>query len=181
MKCNNQKCVNGYINPNISLVCKICGSKMEEETFEKFKQQQNKLINELKKTNSSNEILWKELYLLQQNYLLPTHQLFIESLSILLNKAVESQQWQLASLFSKQLIEAYEEIYPNVWPILGLQYLMSSKIDWYLHKTQNTIKWLSKAIPILKITHSHHANVTVAALSLFHEAKAESDFNQNNQ
>jgi len=71
------------------------------------------------------------------------------------------------------LLTIYEKIYPPIWPLTGLQYLLTAKLEWYLQHTSETTELLRKGIPIVTITHGSSSPIVHNAIILLNESIAE--------
>ncbi|KAL4196392.1 hypothetical protein AMTRI_Chr04g245940 [Amborella trichopoda] len=72
-------------------------------------------------------------------------------------------------------IPVYQRAYPEFHPLLGLQYYTCGKLEWFLGKTLNAVKSLTKAADILKVTHGATTPLVRDLMCLLEEARAETD------
>ncbi|KAL4196394.1 hypothetical protein AMTRI_Chr04g245960 [Amborella trichopoda] len=72
-------------------------------------------------------------------------------------------------------IPVYQRAYPEFHPLLGLQYYTCGKLEWFLGKTLNAVKSLTKAADILKVTHGVTTPLVRDLMCLLEEARAETD------
>ncbi|KAF6139503.1 hypothetical protein GIB67_005140 [Kingdonia uniflora] len=63
--------------------------------------------------------------------------------------------------------------YPEIHPLLGLQYYTCGKLQWFLGDTDAAVKSLTKAFDILRITHGTNSSFTKDLLIRLDEACAE--------
>jgi hypothetical protein len=62
---------------------------------------------------------------------------------------------------------------PIPHPLLGLQYFMLAKLQWYNQHADQTVVTLQRAIPMLSISHGHLHTLVEEARRLADEANAE--------
>ncbi|KAL4196390.1 hypothetical protein AMTRI_Chr04g245920 [Amborella trichopoda] len=70
-------------------------------------------------------------------------------------------------------IPVYQRAYPEFHPLLGLQYYTCGKLEWFLEKTLNAVKSLTKAADILKVTHGATTPLVRDLMGLLEEARTE--------
>ncbi|CAK7347035.1 unnamed protein product [Dovyalis caffra] len=68
-------------------------------------------------------------------------------------------------------------VYPELHPLLGLQYYTCGKIEWLLGDTEDSIKSLTRAVEILRITHGTNSPFMKELMMKLDEARAEASYN----
>jgi len=106
-------------------------------------------------------------------FLHPFNLHLLEVLNLTISTSIDLQDFKMANYYCAISIPAYEHIYPPTWPLVGLQYYMKGKLDWFLENTDGAYKWLRKSLPILEITHGTDHSLVKQLVSLLSEVQAE--------
>eukprot|EP00727_Mastigamoeba_balamuthi_P001072 m51a1_g10962 putative set and mynd domain-containing protein 3 (291) ;mRNA; f:221237-222840 len=107
-----------------------------------------------------------------------TNSELVESLNSAFNMAIGTQDFKCANRVCKDVIAAYERLYPMYWPIVGLQYFMKGKLEWYLGKGEKALFWLRRALENLQRSHSDENTVFRSLGDLIEEVRRDVNYKQ---
>lgn len=97
----------------------------------------------------------------------------------LLKIFMELNDWKDALVYCRMTIPVYEKVYPGCHPMLGLQYYTCGKLEWLLGETENSVRSLTKALDILRVTHGTNTPFIKELIVKLEEARAEASFKHN--
>ncbi|KAI7835781.1 hypothetical protein COHA_010324 [Chlorella ohadii] len=83
----------------------------------------------------------------------PRHVLRMRLLADLHRAAVAGEQWQTALAAAYELLPLYREVYPPVWPQLGLLWAAVAKLEHLQERPSQAIQAAEQALHILTTTH----------------------------
>jgi SET and MYND domain-containing protein len=78
-----------------------------------------------------------------------------------------------ARQLSEKTTSAYLRCYPRVWPLVGLQFFLHGKLEWFLQNTKQALAALVQARDVLQITHGSEHPLFAALLELLGDAERE--------
>ena len=99
-------------------------------------------------------------YQIQKKFLHSSNEHFIKTLSNLMKKSIDNQQFDKAIEYSLEILPIYEKLYPKNYPILGLEYFILGKIYWFFQNAENALIYFKKASNILKICFGQNHHLT---------------------
>ncbi|KAL9245528.1 hypothetical protein vseg_019171 [Gypsophila vaccaria] len=94
----------------------------------------------------------------------------------LLKIFMELKNWEDALFYCRLTIPTYEKAYIGCHPMLGLQYYTCGKLEWLLGETENSVRSLTNAVDILRVTHGTNTPFMKELLIKLDEARAEARF-----
>lgn len=144
-KCQSNECIDGLVGFE-SMKCGTCGQKFSNDAFELFKVQQSNLEKKISENPNPSGELFNQLYKLRSKYLFKSNTKLIELTLALMNFSIQTRDWNEARKFASILTKHYEMIYPENWPLLGLQYFLNGKIEWFLQETNSAVSLLKKGL-----------------------------------
>jgi len=118
----------------------------------------------------------KKLYELQSAKLHIYNVELSRTMNDLTNLTIHMQKWEDAKFYGKQLIPIFEFIYPANHPLIGLQYFLVGKIEWFLSNTFEAHKYFQKAQKILYITHNKNDSLVETLETFIKDAEMEAQF-----
>ncbi|KAJ7513608.1 hypothetical protein O6H91_23G006300 [Diphasiastrum complanatum] len=179
--CKNKACKGHLISNKGSqkgLLCQLCGALVNENEASKILAEAKEVLRQASELASSGNhhsaarIKTEELKHLQEKLWHPSSVHLMWTHDNLLKICMSEQDWQSALDYCRLTIPAYERIYPQFHPLLGLQFFALGKLEWYLGNTVEAIKALTTARDILAVTHGSHGNFFQGLLSTLHDAQA---------
>ncbi|OMO50097.1 hypothetical protein COLO4_38233 [Corchorus olitorius] len=162
-------------------VCQQCGLIRNKEEIRRIVSDIKALSDKaLKSTSLSNPqealILYKNIEKLQKEVCHPFSVSLMRTREKLLEILMQLEEWKEALKFCRLTIPVYERVYPGFHPLLGLQYYSCGKLEWLLGETEESIKSLTKAVEILRITHGTNTPFMRELLMKLEEAHAEASY-----
>jgi len=143
LKCQSNECIDGLVSIN-SMKCNTCDQKFSMDSLELFKMQQSNLEKKIKENPNPSGQLFNELYKLRSDFLFKSNSKLIELTLSLMNFSIQTREWNEAKKYASRLTWHYEKLYPENWPLLGLQYFLNAKIEWFLQQTDSAVSLLKK-------------------------------------
>ena len=67
------------------------------------------------------------------------------------------------------------------WPVIGLQYFIQGKLEWYLQHADEAYSYLQKAVLVLRVSHPNQCSLMHDLYSLLHAVEAELGFRSHPQ
>ncbi|ERM95321.1 hypothetical protein AMTR_s00008p00145610 [Amborella trichopoda] len=179
-RCINDQC-DGFLLPNPdgkNFTCQRCGLLRNECKTRKRKEEVGEKLDYASKFVSSGKYSEAcNLYrIIDQQQMELYHPLSIglmrtrETLVMIL---MELKDCEEALRYCQLTIPVYQRAYPEFHPLLGLQYYTCGKLEWFLEKTLNAVKSLTKAADILKVTHGATTPLVRDLMGLLEEARTE--------
>jgi len=89
-----------------------------------------------------------------ESILYPYHVELLRMYDDLMRDYIASKDWTKARDCCAKTIPLYEKVYPPYWPLLGLQYYMLGKLEWYLENPPVALEFFLKAVSVLSATHN---------------------------
>ncbi|KAK0576617.1 hypothetical protein LWI29_020596 [Acer saccharum] len=161
--------------------CQQCGLVRSKEEIKTIASEIKALSDEsLNSTSCRNQqevlSMYKMIEKLQRKLCHPFSISLMQTREKLIKILMEREDWIQALACCRLTIPVYQRIYPGFHPLLGLQYYTCGKLEWLLGDTENTIKSLTKAVDILRITHGTSSLFMKELLMKLEEAHAEASY-----
>jgi len=161
--------------------CQHCGLVRDKEEIMKIASETKLLSEKASRLPSSGHnteacATYKMIEELQLKLCHPFSIALMQTRETLLKILMELQDWKEALAYCRSTIPVYQRVYPGFHPLLGLQYYTCGKIEWLLGDTDNSIKSLSKAMDILRITHGMNTPFMKELSIKLEEAHAEASY-----
>jgi len=178
LRCSKKGCEGVAVEgDSANSVCLVCGTRADQSDIS------NSLIlgrQASKQAEEATDPVVKRRYLEQaagkfMEILHPHNVELLHALDAAMNACIDLQDFEAANHYCKLSLPVYEHVYPSNWPLLGLQYFIKGKMDWYLQHTKNALVWLRKALKVLQITHGMQHTMVKELLLLLQEAQAEAE------
>jgi SET and MYND domain-containing protein len=168
----------------VQLKCNKCGKTHDKYELELKYRRAQQLIEDGEDARNKGDITTarKSIEQAVSIFVEILHQNNVELMNALntaMSVCIDAQDFAAADKYCTTSIPAHEYIYPPAWPLLGLQYYMKGRIDWYFAKTQSAVHWLRKALAILEITHGYDHSLVKGLVDLLREAEAEMQHKAN--
>lgn len=162
-------------------ICQHCGLVRDKEEITKIASETKLLSEKASRLASSghNTEACATYKMIEELQLKLCHSFSIalmQTRETLLKILMELQDWKEALAYCRSTIPVYQRVYPGFHPLLGLQYYTCGKIEWLLGDTDNSIKSLSKAMDILRITHGMNTPFMKELSIKLEEAHAEASY-----
>eukprot|EP01080_Neovahlkampfia_damariscottae_P009296 gene9296-1384_t len=162
--CTCQKCEKKINDEFLTgLICSECKVLLENRICKKCKKSMN--INKFESQFKTSMDFYKdgkfeECYKIQKKLLYFQNEYLIKTLASLIKKSIDNQQFNKAIDYSLVILPIYEFLYPDNYPILGLEYFILAKIYWYFENAVDALVFFKKASNILKICFGKNHHLT---------------------
>ncbi|KAH3744711.1 histone-lysine N-methyltransferase ASHR1 [Pelomyxa schiedti] len=110
---------------------------------------------------------------IQRKLLHPHNVQLLSTLNSLVSFCIDIKDFTAASRYCAKTIAIYDYLYPNYWPLRGLQYFMMGKLEWYLEHTEKAFFWLKKANVSMTVSHGSSHAVYNSLAELLHQVEVE--------
>ncbi|CAN1130482.1 Histone-lysine N-methyltransferase ASHR1 [Linum perenne] len=179
-RCSDEKC-NGFLlrdSANRGFVCQSCSRLRTKQDVKKLAAEVKELSKQSISSNNSKEAIsiLEDIEKMQRKLFHPFSVILVQTRENLIKRLMDEEDWQGALEYCKLTIPVYERVYPEVHPLLGLQYYTCGKLEWLLGDTENAIKSLTNAARILGITHGTSTPFIKELLLKLEEAHAEAAY-----
>ncbi|KAK9993553.1 hypothetical protein SO802_023256 [Lithocarpus litseifolius] len=179
-RCKDEGC-NGFLLRNSDdkgFICQQCGCVRDKEEIRKIasevKSMSEKALMSLSSGNQLEAVsMHQTIEKLQRKLCHPFSISLMQTREKVLKILMELQNWREALAYCKLTIPVYQRVYPGFHPLLGLQYYTCGKLEWFLGDTEDAIKSVTKAMDILRVTHSTNTPFMRDLLMKLEEAHAE--------
>ncbi|KAL7118030.1 hypothetical protein ACP275_03G110000 [Erythranthe tilingii] len=119
---------------------------------------------------------YKRIEALQLKLYHPFSIFLMRTREALLKISMDQQDWKEALSYCRLTIPIYERVYPKCHPLLGLQYYMCGKLEWFLGETVAAVRSMTKGLDVLGITHGTKTPFVMELTSKLEEARAEASY-----
>lgn len=185
-RCDDNTCM-GFLlrdSDNKAFICQQCGSLRRLEDIKQIasevKTNSEKAAFSLNLGNYEEACsLYKRVEELQLKLCHPSSLNLMRTRDSLLKIFMELNDWKDALVYCRMTIPVYEKVYPGCHPMLGLQYYTCGKLEWLLGETENSVRSLTKALDILRVTHGTNTPFIKELIVKLEEARAEASFKLN--
>ncbi|KAI3834983.1 hypothetical protein MKX03_007276 [Papaver bracteatum] len=182
-RCKTDKC-NGFLlrdSDDRGFVCQTCGLVRSKEEILKIsadvKQREDQASQFLSSGNCLEaSVAYRNVEQLQLRLCHPFSINLMRTRESLLKILMELEDWRGALAYCRYVISAYQRVYPEIHPLVGLQYYTCGKLAWFLGDTEDAIKSLSKAVYVLQTTHGTNTPFMRDLLVRLDEARAEAAY-----
>jgi len=120
--------------------------------------------------------LLKKIYGIQSVKLHTYNMELLQTMNNLTNLCIHMKKWEEAKIYGAQLIPIFEFIYPPNHPLIGLQYFLVGKIEWFLNYTFQAHGYFLQAKKILYITHNKSDSLLETLETFIKDAEMEAQF-----
>lgn len=183
-RCKDDRC-NGFLlrdSEDKGFICQTCGLRRSKEEVKRIVCEITAISDKkLKSTSPGNHeeviSLYKMIEKLQMELCHPFSISLMRTREELLKILMELGDWREALAYCRLTITGYQRVYPELHPLLGLQYYTCGKIEWLLGYTEDAIKSLTRAVDILRITHGTNSPFMKELMTKLDEARAEASYN----
>ncbi|KAJ6997806.1 histone-lysine N-methyltransferase ASHR1 isoform X1 [Populus alba x Populus x berolinensis] len=183
-RCKDDRC-NGFLlrdSEDKGFICQTCGLRRSKEEVKRIVCEITAISDKkLKSTSPGNHeeviSLYKMIEKLQMELCHPFSISLMRTREELLKILMELGDWREALAYCRLTITGYQRVYPELHPLLGLQYYTCGKIEWLLGYTEDAIKSLTRAVDILRITHGTSSPFMKELMTKLDEARAEASYN----
>lgn len=183
-RCKDDRC-NGFLlrdSEDKGFICQTCGLCRSKEEVKRIVCEITAISDKkLKSTSPGNHeeviSLYKMIEKLQMELCHPFSISLMRTQEELLKILMELGDWREALAYCRLTITGYQRVYPELHPLLGLQYYTCGKIEWLLGYTEDAIKSLTRAVDILRITHGTNSPFMKELMTKLDEARAEASYN----
>lgn len=183
-RCKDDRC-NGFLlrdSEDKGFICQTCGLRRSKEEVKRIVCEITAISDKkLKSTSPGNHeeviSLYKMIEKLQMELCHPFSISLMRTREELLKILMELGDWREALAYCRLTITGYQRVYPELHPLLGLQYYTCGKIEWLLGYTEDAIKSLTRAVDILRITHGTNSPFMKELMTKMDEARAEASYN----
>ncbi|EYU22920.1 hypothetical protein ABFS82_03G103400 [Erythranthe guttata] len=183
--CKESEC-DGFLlrdSDNKGFVCQKCGLIRDKEEISAIANEVKYISDKASKSLSSgykieaNEA-YKRIEALQLKLYHPFSIFLMRTREALLKISMDQQDWKEALSYCRLTIPIYERVYPKCHPLLGLQYYMCGKLEWFLGETVAAVRSMTKGLDVLGITHGTKTPFVMELTSKLEEARAEASYTQ---
>ncbi|XP_026455132.1 histone-lysine N-methyltransferase ASHR1-like isoform X1 [Papaver somniferum] len=179
-RCKADKC-NGFLlrdSDDKGFVCQTCGLVRSKEEILKISTDVKQMEDQASQFLSSGNyleatIVYRNIEQLQLRLCHPFSINLMRTRESLLKILMELEDWRGALTYCRYIIPAYQRVYPEIHPLVGLQYYTCGKLAWFLGDTEDAIKSLTKAVYVLQTTHGTNTTFMRDLLVRLDEARAE--------
>ncbi|KAJ6735776.1 HISTONE-LYSINE N-METHYLTRANSFERASE ASHR1 [Salix viminalis] len=183
-RCKDDGC-NGFLlrdSDDKGFICQTCGLLRSKEEVKRIVSEITAISDkELKYKSPGNQeeaiSQYKMIEKLQMELCHPFSISLMRTREELLKILMEVGDWREALAYCRLTIPGYQRVYPELHPLLGLQYYTCGKIEWLLGYTEDAIKSLTRSIDILRITHGTNSPFMKELMMKLDEAHAEASYN----
>ncbi|KAL7155951.1 hypothetical protein ABFS83_03G110600 [Erythranthe nasuta] len=182
-RCKESKC-DGFLlrdSDNKGFVCQKCGRIRDKEEISTITNKVKYISDKASISLSAgykieaNEA-YKRIEELQLKLYHPFSIFLMRTREALLKISMDQQDWKEALSYCRLTIPIYERVYPKCHPLLGLQYYMCGKLEWFLGETVAAVRSMTKGLDVLGITHGTKAPFVMELTSKLEEARAEASY-----
>ncbi|KAI3972882.1 hypothetical protein MKX01_019540 [Papaver californicum] len=178
--CKADKC-NGFLlcdSDDRGFVCQTCGLVRSKEEILKISTDVKQMEDQASQFLSSGNyleasVVYRNIEQLQLKLCHPLSINLMRTRESLLKILMELEDWRGALTYCRYVIPSYQRVYPEIHPLVGLQYYTCGKLEWFLGDTEDAIKSLTKAVYVLQITHGTNTPFMRDLLVRLDEARAE--------
>lgn len=182
-RCDDDKCM-GFLlrdTDKNAFICQQCGLVRKLEDIKPIACEVKTLTAKAANSLTSRDYqeassLYKTVEKLQLRLCHPLSLNLMHTRESLLKIFMELNNWKEALVYCKLTIPIYEKVYPGCHPMLGLQYYTCGKLEWLLGETYNSVRSLTKALDILRVTHGINTPFMKELLVKLEEARAEASY-----
>ncbi|OVA16458.1 SET domain [Macleaya cordata] len=179
-RCKDDKC-NGLLlrdSDDKGFICQTCGLVRSKEEIKTIASDVKLMVEKASTTLSYGNYLeasamYRTIEQLQLKLCHPFSINLMRTRESLLKVLMELEDWRGALTYCRLIMPAYKRVYPDIHPLLGLQYYTCGKLEWFLGETDSAIKSLTKAVDVLRITHGTNTSFVSDLLVRLDEARAE--------
>ncbi|KAI3951624.1 hypothetical protein MKW92_051564 [Papaver armeniacum] len=179
-RCKADKC-NGFLlrdSDDKGFVCQTCGLVRSKEEILKISTDVKQMEDQASQFLSSGNyleatVVYRNIEQLQLRLCHPFSINLMRTRESLLKILMELEDWRGALTYCRYIIPAYQRVYPEIHPLVGLQYYTCGKLAWFLGDTEDAIKSLTKAVYVLQTTHGTKTAFMRDLLVRLDEARAE--------
>lgn len=104
---------------------------------------------------------------------------FVGKLTVRSSYAAGEAMWREALFYCNATLAPFEQMYPEGWPLVGLQYMILAKLLFYLKHTEAALSAMRRALPILSTTHGPQHSIVHTLHTMLQEATAELNYEKS--
>ncbi|KAK9713829.1 hypothetical protein RND81_06G054100 [Saponaria officinalis] len=182
-RCSNAKC-SGFLlrdSEKMTFTCQQCGHVRKVDDIKQIASEVKTLSEKASTSQTAGNYeearsLFTRVEELQLKLCHPFSLDLMRTRDNLMKIFMELKIWKDALFYCRLTIPIYEKVYIACHPMLGLQYYTCGKLEWLLGETDNSVRSLTNAADILRVTHGTNAPFMKELLAKLDEARAEARF-----